>query len=507
MSLLPFLLACGLAETPAPPGAPRGAGLGSEPVPTVEAGVVACNDGRPDPRGGGVSGCRLQGSYDLADADVIFHGEDARAWCGTGLVGGADLDDDGADDIGVGCSGEAVGGVVHLFRGHPERVSAPYGEGERVEVGVEHADHARLFGLDARGNFGFVLAAGDVDADGADDLVVGAPYAGAEAEGSVWVAFGPMAAGVQVPAVEWWGVRPRGSFGKNLLVRAAPGSAAEVAVAEYGVHDAGRIRLLPGGAASGAAVALATRTLRGRCDDPAAPRCPPAVALGSETGRGLAVGDLDGDGVQELVVGAPYDDAGGADAGAVYVHRSGGSTALAEDRVLVGLPGDELGRAVAVEDVDGDGWDDLLIGAPGANDHAGAVYLFRGPLSAVHASPATEVLHPEEGARFGSSLAWVGDVDLDGVGDLLVGAPGEDRDEMALDAGAAWLLYGPLGADALAGGARFVGVPGSNTGWAVAPGGDVNEDGHADLLVGAPSADRTDDEPRGAAYLVYGRGA
>ena len=77
---------------------------------------------------------------------------------------------------------------------------------------------------------------------------------------------------------------------------------------------------------------------------------------------------------------------------------------------------------------------------------------------------------------------------------------------MALDAGVVWLVYGPLGEDPLRGAARFAGIPGSNTGYTVAAGGDVNGDGRADLLMGAPSADVVDGEPRGAGYLVYGRG-
>ncbi len=243
-----------------------------------------------------------------------------------------------------------------------------------------------------------------------------------------------------------------------------------------------------------------------------------------------ALGDVNGTagsfGIADLIIGAPNADAGAVDAGKVTLvfgatGLQSNAQALSTLIYRTAVAQEFVGEAVAYGgDLNGDTVQDFLIGAPRSDrafPDAGMVYLVFGNPGLDEAAPATFDLDElaacatanlcgvvfqgaAAGEMAGASLSWAGDVNGDGHDDMLIGAPGASPGGRS-SAGKVYLLYGPFTAGTIplsqVGGA----VPGlvfhgesvgDRAGAAVSSWTDGNGDGFDDLLIGAPDADALD---------------
>ncbi len=243
-----------------------------------------------------------------------------------------------------------------------------------------------------------------------------------------------------------------------------------------------------------------------------------------------SAGDINGDGFDDFLIGA---DGFVNYRGRTYVifGTNAGYPAEFEVADINGTNGFFLtgvsnfdGSGISVSsagDVNGDNFDDLIIGAPNVNSDAGAAYVFFGKASGFSTNVSLSSLNGTNGFIMngiaandltGHSVSSAGDFNNDGFDDILVGAYKANG-----NAGATYLIYGkntaftsPINLSTLSGADGFVlnGIDANDrSGWSVSSAGDINGDGFADILIGALDADPNSNNNAGETYLVYGTNA
>ena len=228
-------------------------------------------------------------------------------------------------------------------------------------------------------------------------------------------------------------------------------------------------------------------------------------------GDGLAaLGDLNGDGVEDLVVGAPGDDDGASDAGSIWILLLN-TNGTVQDTQKIGnlsggfdgtlVAGDRFGASItALGDVGDDGFLDIAVGAPGTDAggvNAGGVWIISllpdGTVRSEQRIDATTTGFAgavDAGDAFGESVAGLGDLDADGTPDLAVGAVGDERSNQGF--GAVYVLFlgtagNPIGFQPITfgqGGMTSDGWPLAAFGEGLGALGDVDGDGIGDLVAG-----------------------
>jgi hypothetical protein len=436
-------------------------------------GTEVCGDGVDQDCVGGDETCPtgFSGTYALSSADTIIYGSNASDELGISLVAG-DFDGDGYGDLVVGADNGEYGGYTGY--GTVYGYYGPFIAGTQADVA--HDDFS-IYNTSSTyagywGERSYNI--GDLTGDGKDDLLV------ATSATTSYVFYGGDMSAVANSGYD---------LGRNCSSAAPAGDfnattgTDEFVCGQYNVSSTAGAAYIYSGTSSTVVATLTGET------------------SGDYAGYAVAGGgDVDGDGYDDVWVGATYNDNPYHSGGAVYLvyGPETGTRALASaDAVIRGETAyTYIGWSMSMPgDVDGDGHDDVLAGGIGYGTHAGAVYVYTSVTTGAYTSAGADaVIHGEDAedkiTEHDNALSS-GDVNGDGDVDVLVGS--YYNDDGGSGAGGAWLVLGPLAGTielATDADADWVGASaGDLLGYSTVIVPDTDGDGKDEVALGAPDGD------------------
>lgn len=383
-------------------------------------------------------------SISLNNANASFIGEVGADGSGNSVSGVGDVNNDGYDDFLVAAylnsEGDTRAGQTYLILGRPTNQWM-------MDLSLANVNASFIGETDSDWSGSSVSGAGDVNADGYDDFLISAYY---NEEGGI-------------------------TAGQTYLIlgRSSEQWSMDISLANANASFIGEVP-------------------------------------GDYSGWSISgVGDVNNDGYDDLIIGANQNNEGGSDAGQAYLILGRPTNQWSMDISLADAnasfigeaAGDRAGSSVSgAGDVNGDGFDDIIISANGNDEGgttAGQIYLILGrhanhwsmDISLVNANASYIGEHP--GDATGYSVSGAGDVNADGYDDIIIGSI--RNHDGGVDAGKSYLCLGrpsnqlSMDVSLTAADASFVGeTPRDESGKSISSAGDVNADGYADLVIGSP---------------------
>jgi len=433
-----------------------------------------------------------------ASAGWVIIGDQANANFGYSVSTAGDTNDDGYAEVIIGTPYHDADyiddGAAWVYYGASSGLPADPGE-------YYHA------GADDYGAFGISVAfAGDVNGDGYADVIVGADRYDHESddEGAAFVWYGSeegVNEGVTgTPANADWSAEINSSgarFGAAVSTAGdvnGDGYADVIVGAPYygsGEDDEGAARLYLG-SETGLETGYDNHDEGNKND----------AQFGKSVGT---AGDVNGDGYADVIVGAPYYTNDSSEEGMAFVwYGSAGGISTSRDWDAEGdAVNANYGYSVATAgDVNGDGYSDIIVGAPGKNTSGGSAFAYYGSSDSVEDDYGWNKPSNKENAHFGHAVASAGDVNGDGYADVIVGGPQWDGG-LAFEGIATLYLGSGSGLNIAPSWSKTSNQENAQYGWSVSTAGDVNGDGYDDVIVGAPYYDHSQ-ENEGMVWVYHG---
>jgi len=452
-----------------------------------------------------------------------------------------DIDNDGYDDIIVGADGKSSNqGAAYVIYGGEE---SSFLSIDLSATSLNPLTTGFMISGNAAGDyFGVTVStAGDINNDGFDDIIVGAPWKG-NVQGAAYMIYGGAKSAMSNIVLSSTPLNPISTG--FMITGSAAGDYFGVSASKagdinndgydditVGAHGKNVAYVIYGGAKSTMSdIVLSSTTL----DPLTTGFMITGNAVGDLLGWSVSkAGDINNDGYDDIIVGAPKKN---NYQGAAYVIYGGPKSTMSNivlssttlDPASTGFmitgnaAGDYFGWSVSTTgDINNDGYDDIIVGAYNKNNVQGAAYVIYGgakstmsniDLSSTTLDPLTTgfmITGSAVGDFFGVTVHTAGDINNDGYDDIIVGARGKNSNQ-----GAAYVIYGgekssmtnwdfSSGATLIPTSTGFMitgNAAGDQFGVSVSTAGDINNDGYDDIIIGAYSKN----SQQGAAYVVYG---